>query len=169
MSQPIIRLATPSDLPRLHAVIERAYRGEAARAGWTHEGDLLEGARTDAATLDAILADPDARLLIALNGDSPLGCVQVTNRGDGLCYLGLLCVEPMMQTGGLGKRLLEAAECLARDAFGASAMEMTVIDSRVELIAYYERRGYVRTPERRDFPILVTPPLYMTVLVKSLR
>jgi hypothetical protein len=48
-------------------------------------------------------------------------------------------------------------------------MEMTVIDSRVELIAYYERRGYVRTPERRDFPIPVTPPLTMTVLVKSLR
>ena len=48
-------------------------------------------------------------------------------------------------------------------------MEMTVIDSRVELIAYYERRGYVRTPERRDFPIPVTPPLYMTVLVKDLR
>ncbi|MEO8374802.1 MAG: hypothetical protein ABI471_06225 [Sphingomonas bacterium] len=45
MSHPLIRLATPSDLPRLHAVIERAYRGEAARAGWTHEGDLLEGAR----------------------------------------------------------------------------------------------------------------------------
>ena len=169
MSLPIIRLATPSDLPRLHAVIERAYRGEAARAGWTHEGDLLEGARTNAATLEAILAAPNARLLVALSDDSPLGCVQVTNRGDGLCYLGLLCVEPLLQTGGLGKCLLEAAETLARDTFGASAMEMTVIDSRVELIAYYERRGYVRTPERRDFPIPVTPPLYMTVLVKSLR
>ena len=169
MSQPVIRLATLSDLPRLHAVIERAYRGEEARAGWTHEGDLIEGARTDAATLEAILANPDARLLIALNDESPIGCVQVTDRGDGLCYLGLLCVEPLLQTGGLGRLLLEAAENLACDTFGASAMEMTVIDSRVELIAYYERRGYVRTPERRDFPIAVTPRLYMTVLVKSLR
>lgn len=169
MSQPLIRLATPSDLPRLHAVIERAYRGEAARAGWTHEGDLLEGARTDIATLEAIVADSNARLLIALNDDLPLGCVQVTNRGDGLCYLGLLCVEPLLQAGGLGKRLLEAAENLARDTFSASAMEMTVIDSRVELITYYERRGYARTSERRDFPIPVTPPLYMTVLVKDLR
>jgi len=169
MSQPVIRLATPSDLPRLHAVIERAYRGEEARAGWTHEGDLLKGARTDAATLEAIVAATDARLLIALNDESPIGCVQVTDRGDGLCYLGLLCVEPLLQTGGLGRLLLEAAENLACDTFGASAMEMTVIDSRVELIAYYERRGYVRTPERRDFPIAVTPRLYMTVLVKSLR
>ena len=169
MSQPVIRLATLSDLPRLHAVIERAYRGEAARAGWTHEGDLIEGARTDAATLEAILADSHARLLIALNDDSPIGCVQVTDRGDGLCYLGLLCVEPTLQTGGLGKQLLEAAEALARDTFVASGMEMTVIDRRTELIAYYERRGYARTPERRDFPIAVTPPLFMTVLVKPLR
>jgi len=165
----MIRLATPSDLPRLHAVIERAYRGEEARAGWTHEGDLLKGARTDAATLEAILAAPDACLLIALSDDSPIGCVQVTDRGDGLCYLGLLCVDPLLQAGGLGRLLLEAAENLACDTFGASAMEMTVIDSRVELIAYYERRGYVRTPERRDFPIRVTPPLTMTVLVKTLR
>jgi GNAT superfamily N-acetyltransferase len=169
MSQPVIRLATPSDLPRLHAVIERAYRGEEARAGWTHESDLLEGARTDVATLEAIVAAPDARLLIALNDESPIGCVQVTDRGDGLCYLGLLCVDPLLQAGGLGRLLLEAAENLACDTFGASAMEMTVIDSRVELIAYYERRGYVRTPERRDFPIPVTPPLTMTVLVKTLR
>ena len=27
-------------------------------------------------------------------------------------------------------------------------MEMTVIDARAELIAYYERRGYARTGER---------------------
>ena len=164
----MIRLATPSDLPGLHTVIERAYRGEAARAGWTHEGDLLEGARTDLATLEAILADPDARLLMALDGDSPVGCVQVTNRGDRLCYLGLLCVEPQLQTGGVGKRLLQAAEDLARDIFEATSMEMTVIDSRVELIAYYERRGFVRTGERRPFPVEVDPPLGMVVLEKAL-
>jgi GNAT superfamily N-acetyltransferase len=168
MLQPVIRLATHDDVPRLHAVIERAYRGDAARAGWTHEADLLDGNRTNAATLEASLADPHQRLLIALGEDAPIGCVQVTDRGDGLCYLGLLCVEPSLQTAGLGKRLVEAAENCARDTFGASTMEMTVIDSRAELIAYYERRGYARTPERRDFPFPVEPPLYMTVLVKSL-
>jgi predicted N-acetyltransferase YhbS len=168
MSHPVIRLATQGDLPRLHAVIERAYRGDAARAGWTHEADLLDGNRTSIATLEASLADPHQRLLIALDGEAPIGCVQVTDRGDGLCYLGLLCVEPGLQAAGLGKRLVEAAENCARDTFGAATMEMTVIDSRAELIAYYERRGYARTPERRDFPFPVVPPLYMTVLVKPL-
>ncbi|CUS45988.1 MAG: GNAT family N-acetyltransferase [Pseudomonadota bacterium] len=168
MSDITIRLAVRDDLPRLHAVIERAYRGDSARAGWTHEADLLDGTRTDIATLEASLANPAERLLVALNGDAPIGCVQVTDRGDGLAYLGLLCIEPTLQTAGLGKRLIDAAETLARGTFGTSAMEMTVIENRVELIAYYERRGYVRTGERRDFPVAVIPPFYMTVLVKPL-
>ena len=168
MSDPVIRLATPDDLPRLHPVIERAYRGDAARAGWTHEADLLDGTRTDIATLQAALANPTVRLLVALDGDTPIGCVEVTDRGGGLTYLGLLCIEPALQAAGLGKRLIEAAEALARDTFGAAAMEMTVIENRVELIEYYERRGYARTPERRDFPLAIEPPLYMTVLVKPL-
>ena len=168
MSDVTIRLATADDLPRLHPIIERAYRGDSARAGWTHEADLLDGTRTDIATLEALVANPRERLLIASGGETPIGCVQISDRGDGTAYLGLLCVDPALQAAGLGKRLIDAAEGLARENFGASAMEMTVIENRVELIAYYERRGYARTAERRDFPIAVTPPLYMTVLVKSL-
>jgi ribosomal protein S18 acetylase RimI-like enzyme len=168
MPHPIIRLATPADLPRLHPVIERAYRGDAARAGWTHEADLLDGTRTDLATLQAVLANPAERLLIALDEDTVIGCVQVTDRGDGFAYLGLLCIEPTLQAAGLGRRLIDAAETLARETFGAATMEMTVIENRTELIAYYERRGYTRTAERRDFPVAVEPPLFMTVLVKPL-
>ncbi len=168
MSELTIRLARDEDLPRLHAVIERAYRGEEARSGWTHEADLLEGTRTDIHSLRAIIANRGDRLLMIARADSPVGCVQVSDRGNGMAYLGLLCVDPTLQAGGIGKRLVEAAEQLAREAFAATDIEMTVIENRVELIAYYERRGYVRTEERRDFPLPVVPPLYMAVLVKSL-
>src|SRR5690606_14544676 len=34
-----ITTAIADDLPTLHPVIERAYRGDSARAGWTHEAD----------------------------------------------------------------------------------------------------------------------------------
>jgi predicted N-acetyltransferase YhbS len=163
-----IRLATPADLAHLHPVIERAYRGDSARGGWTHEADILEGQRTNLADLAKILTRPMERLLVAEDGGRIIGCVQITDRGDGLAYLGLLCVEPALQAGGLGRRLIAEAEAHAARLFGAATMEMTVIDSRAELIAYYQRRGYRLTGEGRPFPIAATPPLRLAVLEKPL-
>ena len=57
---------------------------------------------------------------------------------------------------------------MARDELHAANVEMTVIDCRAELIAYYERRGYARTGEARPFPVPCDPPLSMIVLAKSL-
>ena len=163
-----IRPATRADLPRVHPIIERAYRGETARQGWTHEADLIEGKRTSIAALEAIVDDPAQRLLIAEEDGTAVGCVQISDRGGGLAYLGLLCVEPTIQAGGLGKQILAAAEEAVRTLFGATRMEMTVIDSRAKLLAWYERRGYSRTAELRPFPIALDPPLFFTVLTKSL-
>ncbi|WP_336971769.1 GNAT family N-acetyltransferase [Sphingobium aromaticiconvertens] len=164
-----IRLATATDIPALHPVIEGAYRGDSARTGWTFESDILHGPpRTDPARLAAILNSPDDRLLIALEDDKPIGCVQITDCGGGTAYLGLLCIAPLRQAGGLGRQLIDAAEALARDDFATTTMEMTVIDRRTELISYYERRGYTLTGEARPFPIPFDPPLSMAVLAKAL-
>jgi predicted N-acetyltransferase YhbS len=155
--------------------VERAYRGDAARAGWTHEADLLDGQRTDEHALAEILADPRTRLLVAEDGGTLVGCVQVADRGNGLGYLGLLSVDPERQAGGLGKRLVEAAETEAARRFGTRCMEMTVIRQRGELIAYYARRGYRPTGEERPFPYGDTrfgmprrPDLGFVVLAKDL-
>ncbi|MCW3849076.1 GNAT family N-acetyltransferase [Sphingomonas sp. LB-2] len=162
-----IRAAVHADLPQLHPVVERAYRGDAARAGWTHEADLItEGERTDLETLTRLIDDPASRLLITQQGETIIGCVNVQDRGGGTAYLGLLCVDPLLQAGGIGRKLTAAAEDMAREDFGAERIEMTVIEQRAELIAWYERLGYARSGERRDFPIAMDPPLYMTVLVK---
>ena len=163
-----VRIATLEDLPRLHPVIERAYRGDSARQGWTHEADLLSGERIDNASLTAMMADPAQILLIAEQGGAAVGCVSLTARGDGLVYLGLLCVDPTRQAGGIGKVIIAAAEKVSRDQLDADRIEMTVIDRRAELIAYYERRGFVRTGERRPFPVAVIPPLSMVVLDKAI-
>jgi GNAT superfamily N-acetyltransferase len=163
-----IRPATTADLPAIHPVIERAYRGETARQGWTHEADLIEGPRTDLPTLTAIVEDPAQVLLSAWEDGTAIGCVNVANRGHGTAYLGLLCIDPLRQAGGLGRQLIAAAEAHARDVFGCSRMEMTVIEQRRKLIEYYLRRGYAETGARRDFPIPLDPPLFMTVLAKML-
>lgn len=163
-----IRPAAAADLVALHRVIERAYRGDSARLGWTHEADLLSDMRTDVATLLGILADPAQVLLTLFEGKVPLGCVNVADRGDGTAYLGLLCIEPARQGEHLGRELLEAAELHARTLFLACRIEMTVIEQRRELIAYYRRRGWRETGERRPFPVPHDPPYFMTVLAKPL-
>lgn len=163
-----LSLAQRGDLPELHALIERAYRGESARAGWTHEADLVETPRTDVATLQAILDDPQDALLIAREGGEMIGCVQISRHGPGVAYLGLLTVDPGRQGGGTGKRILAAAERDAIIRFGAERMQLSAVSVRSELIAYYERRGYVPTGEVRPFPVPLDPPLTLTVLDKPL-
>jgi len=162
-----VRLTTKADLPALQPLIQRAYRGDDARAGWTHEADLLDGERIGVAELEAMIADPAERLLVGFDDERMVGCVRVANSGGGLAYLGLLCVDPLLQAGGYGKQLIAAAEATARDEFGVDRIEMTVIDRRAELIAFYERRGYAHAGTR-DFPVVVDPPLHMVVLGKRL-
>jgi GNAT superfamily N-acetyltransferase len=149
---PSIRTALPTHIPALHRLVESAYRGDSARGGWTHEADLLGGQRIDAATLAALIADPAETILLAFDEDELIGCVQVSDRGGGLAYLGMLAISPARQAAGLGRMLINAAERDAR-TLGAARIEMTVIRQRAELIAYYERRGYAQTGEERPFPL----------------
>lgn len=162
-----ITAATPTDAPELKDLLEAAYRGDTARQGWNHEADILDDERTSREELDALLADPSVTILTARDAERLIGCVAVTCKDTALGYLGMLCVLPTLQSGGLGRRLLDAAEDHAR-ALGLAAMEMTVIDSRASLIAWYERRGYVFTGERRPFPVLRDPPINFVVLEKPL-
>ena len=71
--------------------------------------------------------------------------------------------------------MIAEAESLAVRDFFARTMEMTVIQQRLELIAYYERRGYALTGETRPFPLdderfglPVTRDLSFVVLAKLL-
>lgn len=170
----IIREAVTSDVKTLHQLVERAYRGDSARRGWTHEADLLDGQRTDIEALLDIIADPQQKILIAMEGETVCGCVQISRKNDLIAYLGMLSVDPDLQSGGLGRRLIAAAETLAISHFHATIIEMTVIRQRRELIAYYERRGYRLTDELRPFPyadqrfgLPKTDELVFVVLTKS--
>lgn len=159
--------ASPPDASALKVLLEAAYRGDSARAGWNHEADILDDERIAPGEIEALLADPAVTILTARDGETLTGCVAVTVKGPACAYLGMLCVAPDLQSGGVGRRLLDAAEDHAR-ALGIAAMEMTVIDSREALIAWYERRGYARTGETRPFPVLRDPPITFAVLEKQL-
>lgn len=143
--------ASVADAAAVAALVNSAYRGAASRCGWTTEADLLGGQRTDRAAIEALVGGPNGTLLLARRRGELVGCVLLERKDDG-AYLGMLTVRPDLQAAGVGRRLLAAGEAHASEAFGARWVEMTVIEQRRELVAWYERRGYVRTGERRPFP-----------------
>ena len=164
-----IRAAADGDIEAVVALVESAYRGEASRAGWTTEADLLGGQRTDSEEVRALLP----HLLLAVEGADLMGCCVLEPR-ESHGYFGMFAVRPGLQRGGIGSELLSAAERRALE-LGLDRVEMTVLSVRAELIAYYERRGYGQLGENRPFPYgderlgePRTDDLEFTVLSKSL-
>jgi ribosomal protein S18 acetylase RimI-like enzyme len=171
---PTFRLttATPADISRLTQFVNAAYRGETARQGWTTEADLLDGQRIDEAGLRDMLALPNATILLCQNAAGELlGSFHAQAKGP-ILYLSMLAVAPTGQTQGVGKFLLSAAEDYGRQ-HGCTTSRMTVISVRLELIAYYERRGYQLTGDAEPFPTdprygIPKQPLTLLVMEKPL-
>ncbi|MDH6125807.1 GNAT family N-acetyltransferase [Kitasatospora sp. GP82] len=168
------RPAVAADVPELVALVESAYRGEASRAGWTTEADLLDGRRTDADGVAEAIEHPHGLVLVAERAGELLACCQLERRGAS-AYFGMFSVRPTLQGGGLGRAVLEHAEHVAREQWGAEELEMTVIEQRADLIAWYERRGFHRTGIYQPFPygderfgIPRRPDLRFEKLVKQL-
>ena len=145
------RAATSADIDAIVALVESAYRGDASRVGWTTEADIADARRTGADDIEAILARPQSRLLLAERDGALIACAHVAVE-DGAGYFGMFSVDPQQQGGGIGKAVLAEAERIAREDWGMARMRMTVIDIRDELIAFYERRGYSRTGIKKPFP-----------------
>ena len=146
-----IAVATIDDTPRLLHLINNAYRGEEAKKGWTHEANLIDGTkRTDKASLKKLIQKPNAVILKYQQEQKIVGCVYLEKKGSKI-YLGMLSVSPEIQTQGIGKKLLKAADDYAKQN-GCNAIEMTVISVRKELIEWYERNGFKDTGTKEPFP-----------------
>lgn len=145
------RPASAADVPAIVALVESAYRGDASRAGWTTEADLLDGQRVDVPGVTEIVVRSDSRVLLAESSGELVACCHLERQGD-TCYFGMFSVKPTAQGRGLGKLVLAEAERIARDEWHCRKLEMTVISLRDELIAWYQRRGYRRTGALKPFP-----------------
>jgi len=148
----IFRPALPTDAERIAVLVNSAYRGEHSKRGWTTEAELLDGRRTDAEEVRQLIAKPGSIILLCLDGPEMVGSVHIEQAGDHAA-LGMFVVEPGLQRQGVGKRLLALAERTAQQAWGSRKMVMYVITLRLELIDFYQRRGYRRTGDVRPFPV----------------
>ena len=196
--QLVFRNATLADVSAVVKLVESAYRGEASRAGWTTEADLLDGQRTDEIEISEIIRGAHSRIRLAeesfaavqildqIQAHTPsqeralphaasiVGCVRIENAGD-TGYIGMVSVLPTLQSAGIGRQLLHEAERVIRDELRLPRARMTVIGQRDTLIAWYQRRGYSLTGKQEKFPYgqprAGTPrrdDLYFEVLEKTL-
>jgi ribosomal protein S18 acetylase RimI-like enzyme len=162
------RSATLADRDAIVALVTSAYRGDASRAGWTTEADLLDGPRVAPEVLEHDLTRPRSRVVIAERDEQPdaaaapepgvlitlrrmVACAHVCDDA-GAGYFGMFAVDPTRQGGGVGDAVLRECERIARDDWQLPVMRMTVIDCRLELLEWYERRGYRRTGVFKPFP-----------------
>jgi ribosomal protein S18 acetylase RimI-like enzyme len=151
--------AAEPDFPALVDLVNGAYRGQGAGAGWTTEAGYIDGQRIDLDGLKQDLAAAPNAVLLTLRDTAAgplLGCVWLEPdadlpRGDAW-YLGMLTIRPDQQDRKLGAALLAHGEAYARDR-GARLIRMTVVHLRDTLIAWYQRRGYALTGERKPFPV----------------
>jgi ribosomal protein S18 acetylase RimI-like enzyme len=178
------RFARSGDVPGIVDLVESAYRGESSREGWTTEADLLDGRRTDADAISAVVAGPGSVMLLAEAGGRLVGCCQLQQRRPppastspftAGAYFGTFAVRPGGQGQGWGGQILAEAERLAREEWSAGTMVMSVLAQRPDLIAWYERRGYRRTGETTPFPygnerfgVPRRPDLSFAILAKPL-
>jgi ribosomal protein S18 acetylase RimI-like enzyme len=164
--------AGPGDVELVVDLVQSAYRGEHSRRGWTTEADLLDGQRIDTAMLAKAIATAGTVIVLARSDDQLLGCCQlhstavppptdmVASNGEGerrtipgrIAMFGMFAVDPDHQGTGVGSQVLAEAERIASADWGMDRIELTVIDVRDELIAWYRRRGYEPTGETRPFP-----------------
>jgi GNAT superfamily N-acetyltransferase len=146
-----ITKAILADAAELTVLVNSAYRGESSQRGWTSEAHLLGGIRIDEPEMTKYLLDPDTTILKYTNEEGQIiACVYLQVRKQKL-YLGMLTVSPTLQTNGIGRQMLHEAELLAHQ-LNCFAIFMTVITTRLELIQWYERRGYHATGKIVSFP-----------------
>jgi ribosomal protein S18 acetylase RimI-like enzyme len=149
-----LKPAVEADFAEIVTLATWAYRGTGAGASWNAEEGIIDGQRMNEELLrEDLAARPNGLLLVWRDGpDEPLlGTAWLNPEGEGVWYLGLLTVRPDRQNGGAGRVLLSAAEDYARERGGAH-IRMTVLHVREALIAWYERRGYMKTGETEPFP-----------------
>lgn len=144
-------------------LINAAYRTSDTHS-WTNESTLVSGSRISVEMLTTLIEqsqnlntkdclyvatvhDPETKL------ENILGCIAVT-KFENTIEIGTFAVQPNLQNSGIGKQILTVLESLMiRNHPNVNSFRMWVLDLRIELINFYQRRGYVLTGQSESYPI----------------
>ncbi len=167
------RIADRSDVAAIVDLVESAYRGDASRAGWTTEADLLGGQRTDLEAVDDLIRATDSQVVLLVADGELAACCHLARETVDSVYFGLFAVRPDAQGLGLGSAMMAEADRRTLE-WGATRLRMTVISARVDLLAWYHRLGFEPTGATEPFPygderygIPAVPDLEFVVLERA--
>ncbi|OAG12348.1 acyl-CoA N-acyltransferase [Paraphaeosphaeria sporulosa] len=146
-------IATPSDAAQIAQLVQSAFRHQ--DIAWT--GPDTELNRTFTMTPEQVLTtinNPNAVFLMATTDDGNLvGCMATFKKTEELARLAMLAVNPTLQAGGVGGRILSHTEEYAIKTWGVKKLGLNALHTRELLLKWYEKRGYVRTGETSPFPV----------------
>ncbi|WP_130803575.1 GNAT family N-acetyltransferase [Acinetobacter ihumii] len=159
--------ATEQHISEIVELVNLSYRSK-AQQGWTSEASIVDGDRTNAQQIRELIQN-NSNILLMFQGMQLIACVHVKNC-EKSGYIGMLTTHPVMQNQGLGKQLLQTAETYLKQKYGVSTFQMSVLSTRTELIAFYQRRGYALTHQVDAYPIHanVGQPLFQDLTVLNL-
>ena len=140
--------ASASQVEEIRNLVNIAYRGD---VGWTRETDIVKGARTRSDEIRQYLENSNAHLLVATTDNGIRACICIEKK-DNRAFFGLFAVHPDVQGKGMGGKILAQAEEYATATLGLQHFVMVVISQRKELLAFYARRGYIKTGETKPYP-----------------
>lgn len=152
----VYRVATEADCDSLVTLINSSYRGELSNQGWTNENQIVSGSRTNTKkVLDMIADDKNVFLVFFGETDHILkGCIDLLHKPESkTACLNTFAVRPDLQGRGYGKFILSVAENYAISNWNIEYIELKVMIQRPELVAYYNRRGYIDTGHHETFSI----------------
>ncbi|TRX91469.1 hypothetical protein FHL15_007693 [Xylaria flabelliformis] len=147
------RLATVADAVPLERLINTAFRNDKTTQVFL-SADHTGVDVTTVPNLIAKINQPDCAVVAVT--DSSTGSIvahgSVRKVDDTCAWFGMLAVDVNRQKQGLGAQVLAWAEQYARSEWGSVRMEFDVVNTRADLIAWYNRRGYQPTGKTTPFP-----------------
>ena len=130
----IVAATTPEDVEHVRTLLREYERSLGV--------DLaFQGFAQEVAALPGVYAPPCGRLLLAMDGDAPAGCVALRPITDDVCEMKRLYLRPSLRGKGAGRMLTGRIIDEAR-AIGYRTMRLDSLPAMTEAIALYEALGF---------------------------
>jgi len=156
-----VRSVEASGGPEL-ALAKQLFRSYAASIAETL---CFQGFETELARLPGRYAPPSGCLFLAMEGDTPVGCMARRDLGGGTCEMKRLYVAPEHRGRGIGRLLVE--EVIHRaERLGYRGMVLDTMPEMAGAVALYRDFGFVEAAPYWDHPaaraVFLERPLDLT-------